>query len=43
VSDESHSNFDGILGCSLTARTENIMGDVRSLGLLRHGAWVCKT
>ena len=38
VSEESPSSFDGILGCSLTARTENIMGDIRSLGLLRHGA-----
>lgn len=38
VSEKSPSSFDGILGCSLTARTENIMEDVRSLGLLRHGA-----
>ncbi len=38
VSEERPSSFDGPLGYSLAARTQNIVGDVRSLGLLGHGA-----
>ena len=37
VSDEGPSSFDGPLRYPLAARTENIVGDVRSLGLLGHG------